>query len=195
MTLQVIFYFKNTPFLLHFVFFESIKTSLFLLRLTDECLQALGISDGRIDDSQLIASSVYNNDFTRFGPHRARLNTTIWPPGYRANPSEAFSSWMRVEIGRIVVVTAIATQGYGDKETPEWVTSYTLLYSRGLDYTFFRDANGETQVRASKFNVAINGKISARCTFSYHCFCPFYFGDPSLVFQSPFFSSEECWHR
>lgn len=144
------------------------KTSVLLLCVTDECLQALGISDGRIDDSQLIASSVYNDNFETFGPHRARLNTTSWAPGYRADPSEAFSSWMRVEIERIVVVTAIATQGYGDKETPEWVTSYMLLYSQGLDYTFFRDAAGEPQVRASSFSVNIDGKISTRCSVPFH---------------------------
>lgn len=163
------------------------KTSVFLLCLTDECLQALGISDGRIDDSQLIASSVYDNDFMRFGPHRARLNTTT--PGYRADPSEAFSSWMRVEIERIVVVTAIATQGYGDEETPEWVTSYMLLYSQGLDYTFFRDAVGEPQVRASSFSVNIDGKLSTRRTFSYHCFYAFYFGDLSLKCFNRLFST------
>ena len=184
MTLQVIFFFKKHTVSAKFCVLQNDKNkSVFLLCLTDECLQALGISDGRIDDSQLIASSVYHNDFMRFGPQRARLNTTS---GYRAEPSKAFSSWMRVDIGRIVVVTAIATQGYGDEKTPEWVTSYTLLYSQGLDYTFFRDADGETQVRVSTFNVTIDGKISSRCTFSYH-FYQFYVDDFSLNFQSPFF--------
>jgi len=123
----------------------------FLLCLTDGCLQALGISDGRIKDFQLIALSAYDNDFKRFGPHRARLNMTSWPPGYRADPSQAATSWMRVEIQRIVVVTAIATQGYGDEE--EWLTSYMLLYSQGSEYTFFRDADGKSQVRASTVSI------------------------------------------
>lgn len=126
---------------------------MFLLCLTAECLQALGISDGRIKDFQLIASSAYDNEFKTFGPHRARLNMTSWPPGYRADPSQAATSWMRVEIQRIVVVTAIATQGYGDKKTSEWLTSYMLLYSQGSEYTFFRDADGESQVRASTVSI------------------------------------------
>lgn len=156
MALQVIVYFKNTPLLPNSAFFETIKTSVFLLCLTDECLQALGISDGRIDDSQLTATSFYNNDFMTFGPHRARLNRTSFP-GYRADPTKASFSWMTVEIGRIVVVTAIATQGYGKEEVSEWVTSYILQYSQGSQYTFFRNADGGTQVRASTFNVTMDG--------------------------------------
>ena len=132
--------------------------------MTDECLQALGISDGRIKDSQLIASSVYKDDYKTFGPHRARLNTTSWPPGYRADPSQAATTWMRVNIERIVVVTAIATQGYGDEETPEWLSYYMLLYSQGSDLTFFRNADGEPQVRASTFNITIDSKIFIRYT-------------------------------
>jgi len=163
-----------------------------LLCLTDECLQALGISDGRIDDSQLVASSVYDNDFKTFGPHRARLNTTSWPPGYRADPRQAASTWMRVDIKRIVVVTAIATQGYGDEEIPEWLTYYMLLYSQGSDYPFFRDADGEPQVRTSTFNLTIDNKICTRYTFSCHCFYVLYFCDLPLVFQSHFFSSKGC---
>ena len=88
---------------------------------------------------------------------------TSWPPGYRADPIQAFSSWIRVEIERIVVVTAIATQGYGYKETPEWLTSYMLMYNQGSEYTFFRDANGEVQVRAS--TVSFDSKVCTRCTF------------------------------
>lgn len=129
------------------------KNTCFLLCLTDECLQALGISDGRIKDFQLIASSAYANRFKTFGPHRARLNMTSWPPGYRADPSQAATSWMRIEIHRIVVVTAIATQGYGVEETSEWLTSYMLLYSQGSEYTFFRDADGKSQVRASTVSI------------------------------------------
>ena len=64
---------------------------------------------------------------------------------------------MTVEIGRIVVVTAIATQGYGKEDVPEWVTSYILQYSQGSQYTFFRNADGGIQVRASTFNVTMDG--------------------------------------
>lgn len=149
--------------MLNFSFFAKTKTRV-LLCLPDECLQALGISDGRIKDFQLIASSAYENDFKTFGPHRARLNMTSWPPGYRADPIKAVSSWMRVEIERIVVVTAIATQGYGVEETPEWLTSYMLMYNQGSEYPFFRDTNGKAQVRPSI--VSIDSKVCTSCTLS-----------------------------
>lgn len=138
---------------------------MFLLCLTDECLQALGISDGRIKDSQLTASSVYKERYKTFGPHRARLNATSWAPGYRADPNKTASAWMSVNIERIVVVTAIATQGYGDEKTPEWLTSYMLQYSQGSDYTFFREADGVPQVRTSTFNLTIDSKICTSYTF------------------------------
>ena len=60
---------------------------------------------------------------------------------------------MLVEIQRIVVVTAIATQGYGVEETPEWLISYELQYSQGSGYTYFRDADGKSQVRASTVSI------------------------------------------
>ncbi|KAL9954106.1 hypothetical protein ACROYT_G041601 [Oculina patagonica] len=113
--------------------------------IADGCLQALGISDGTIKDYQLIASSAFDNDFKTYGPHRARLNMTSWAPGYRANPEHAAKAWLKVEIGHIVVITAIATQGYGDESTAEWLTSYMLLYSQGTEYTFFRKTNGDIQ--------------------------------------------------
>jgi len=108
----------------------------------------LGISDGRIKDSQLTSSSPFDNDFETYGPQRARLNMTSWPPGYRSAPDKAASGWFKVEIGHIIVITGIATQGYGDIFVSEWLTIYMLLYSQGDDYSFFRETNGEMQVRS-----------------------------------------------
>lgn len=71
---------------------------------------------------------------------------STWPPGYRADPEKAYESWLDVNIGNTMVVTAIATQGYGDKAVGEWVTDYILLYSQGSEYLEFRDTSGESQV-------------------------------------------------
>lgn len=115
----------------------------------------MGISDGRIKDNQFTAPSAFDNDFTTFGAHRARLNTT----GYRSAPENAGESWLKVDLGHTVVVTAIATQGYGNPEVKEWVTAYILLYSQGSDYVNFKDTNGETQVRgSSKLNRVLFAK-------------------------------------
>lgn len=77
---------------------------------------------------------------------------TSWPPGYRSAPDKAASGWFKVEIGHIIVITGIATQGYGDIFVSEWLTIYMLLYSQGDDYSFFRETNGEIQVRSVLFS-------------------------------------------
>ena len=71
---------------------------------------------------------------------------THWPPGYRSASDKASSGWLKVEIGHMLVITGIATQGYGDVSASEWLTGYTLLYSQGADYSFFREINGNIQV-------------------------------------------------
>lgn len=52
-----------------------------------------------------------------------------------------------------MVITGIATQGYGDVSVNEWLTAYILLYSQGKeDYTFFRERNANNaQVRRVTF--------------------------------------------
>lgn len=69
-----------------------------------------------------------------------------WPPGYRSAPEDAAMGWMKVEIGHTVVITAIATQGYGEETTPEWVSAYIVLYSQGNNYLYFTEINGQIQV-------------------------------------------------
>ena len=125
----------------------------------------MGISDGTITDNQLTAPSAFDDDFKTYGSHRARLNLTSWPPGYRANPEQAATAWLKVEIRRVVVLTAIATQGYGDEIAAEWLTSYMLLYSQGSDYTFFRKINGDIQVRDGKFLTPAIAIVTSFCFF------------------------------
>lgn len=125
----------------------ALETTCFLTILAT-CFEPLGISDGRIKDNQLHSSSAFDNDFNTYGPHRARLNISIWPRGYRSATDQLDNSWLKVDIGRIMVITGIATQGYGDVLVNEWLTAYILLYSQGGDYTYFRERNGnDAQVR------------------------------------------------
>ena len=122
----------------------------FFPKLLANCFEPLGIADGRIKDYQLSASSAFNNDFKTYGPQRARLNLTSWPPGYRSAPNSSESGWFKVELDHIMVITGIATQGYGDTSVDEWLLNYMLLYSQGEDYPFsdFRDTEGNPQVRS-----------------------------------------------
>ena len=113
----------------------------------------MGLENDFIKDKQLSAFSAYNNDPSTFGAHRARLNLNTWPPGYRADKKSLESStgnpWLMVDLGREVVITGIATQGYGDTSVSEWVTSYRLMHAvekLGSVYYSFMDANGDVQV-------------------------------------------------
>ena len=51
-----------------------------------------------------------------------------------------------MELGKKMVVTAIATQGYGDPAVPEWMKQYMVMYSNGGDYSYFQDLEGNLQV-------------------------------------------------
>lgn len=115
------------------------------------------MASGEIQNVQITAQSVYDNDFSTFGTHRARLNLSSWPPGYRADPNKS-NGWIKVELGKKMVITAIATQGYGDPAVPEWMQQYMVMYSNGGDYSYFKDLEGNLQVS----KVYTNGKIDKR---------------------------------
>lgn len=113
---------------------------------TDICSQPLGISDYGIRDDQLEVGTAFNNDFHSFGAHRARLNLTSWPPGYRANfePTGTFQ-WLQVNLDQNRVITGIATQGYGNENVQEWVTSYKVFYQKGKEtFPFLTEADGRS---------------------------------------------------
>ena len=109
------------------------------------------MENGEIRNEQITVPSAYDNDFSTFGAHRGRLNLTSWPPGYRADPSQG-SGWMKVELGKEMVITAIATQGYGDSDSEEWILSYMLMYSNGGDFLYFKDLDGKLQVSFTIMN-------------------------------------------
>lgn len=118
-----------------------------------------GLENGVIKDEQLSASSVYKNDFSTFGAQRARLNLRSWPPGYRANNDMANSHtppWISVELGRKLIVTGIATQGYGEPSVAEWITSYRVMYAADA---YFVDLNGDVLVSGTS-NAKTLGKVN-----------------------------------
>ncbi|XP_078349560.1 polycystin-1-like protein 2 isoform X5 [Oculina patagonica] len=132
--------------LLHFLFFNSVQSHYFR-NYSDQanCRRPLGLASGEIQNVQITAQSVYNNDFSTFGAHRARLNESSWPPGYRGDPNQS-NGWIKVELGKKMVITAIATQGYGDPAVPEWMEQYLVMYSNGGDYSYFQDLEGNLQM-------------------------------------------------
>ena len=77
------------------------------------------------------ASSTYGDLFEIFGAHRARLNLTSWPPGYRANVDALGDfTWIKITLDQDMVITGIATQGYGNTSFSEWVSNYLIFYEK-----------------------------------------------------------------
>ena len=112
------------------------------------CLQPLGMTTGKIPDFAVTASSMFS---VNHAPKYARLYTlhrdghySTWCP--RRN---RVGEWIQVDLGTVVMVTKIATQGR--TEYPGWTTKYTLKYS----------------VNGTKFENYQNDKVRNRCIGSY----------------------------
>lgn len=104
----------------------------------------MGFADGRINDSQITASSVYNDTDFLYGPGRARLNGT---GGYRANPQQKSAS-LSVEFDTAMIITGIATQGYSDNTILEWTESYILAYTfRSNQPKYFQESHSDSKAK------------------------------------------------
>ena len=104
------------------------------------------------------ASSAYDDDFAMFGAHRARLNLTSWPAGYRANKEKIGSfPWLMIILDHDMVITGIATQGLGNASSlNEWVTSYMVFYDKreGDETVYCTMEDGET-LKVSVFAILV----------------------------------------
>ncbi|EDO30171.1 predicted protein, partial [Nematostella vectensis] len=101
----------------------------------------LGIEDGSIPDSSITASSRFGPSYS---PYYGRLNN-------QAVSEKQFGAWaakinqkgeyLQVDLGRVTLVTHVATQGRDD--FPQWVTKYTVNYSlTGEQWQSYEDENG-----------------------------------------------------
>jgi len=91
-----------------------------------KCQSELGIKSGKIPDSAITATTIYNQ-YT--GPERARLDTVksgsfigAWVPR-----TQDIGQWIQVDLGKITKITRLATQGRQD--AAQWVKSYSISYS------------------------------------------------------------------
>ena len=83
-----------------------------------------------IVNSQIYGGSDYNNDHSKYGSQNARLHN---PLGYRADPTVSVpSNMIGIDLEEDMVITAIATQGYGDPRVSEWVTSFNVFYQNSF---------------------------------------------------------------
>jgi hypothetical protein len=104
----------------------------------------VGKNNLNISDSSYNASSYFDN---RYAPYEARLNGPYgWAPRdkYLADPDQ----YLQIDLGTQRVITAVATQGSGDKN--EFVTKYKLNFTSDdiSKWTSSKDTNGK-QVRTT----------------------------------------------
>jgi len=91
-----------------------------------------------IPDSSITASSYYH---VVFPPEDGRLHkeSSINPGMWSPADARRHGEWLQVDLGKVTMVTAIATQGK-PHGSDEWVKSYSLKYSN--NGSFFHDYFG-----------------------------------------------------
>ncbi|XP_031569140.1 uncharacterized protein LOC116303695 [Actinia tenebrosa] len=120
----------------------------------ETCLSAFGMQDKTIPDSSITASSMWDANHS---PSRARLGTVkegAKRGGWSAKTSNV-NQWIQVDLGKVVKVTRIATQGRQDYG--QWVKSYSLQYS--LDGGHFEDYQGGRVLKGNSDRNSIVGHI------------------------------------
>ena len=90
------------------------------------CNRALGLRNGRIRNNKVTASSEVNRYHAawlgRLGRVKAGRYIGAWCPKHRNH-----NQWFKVDFGRLMKITKIATQGRQD--AGHWVTSYYVSSS------------------------------------------------------------------
>ena len=90
----------------------------------------------------MTASSQYG---TGYQPAYGRLNGDRGD-GWCAKEADRNDDWLQVDLGEMIKVCALATQG--DRNGNEWTTAFKLSYSTdGNSWTPYKDANSAQVVR------------------------------------------------
>jgi hypothetical protein len=100
------------------------------------------MESGKILDSAITASSHYDY---RLIPANGRLNTNRGYCAWTTSIVGKESAWIQVDLGDIIRVTGVATQGRCGR-WPQWVTSYTVSYSTDGEIWEFYKESGSTKV-------------------------------------------------
>ena len=102
------------------------------------------MENGKIPASALTASTYYSPSFA---PSRGRLNSqTSWSVSDQPGPQ----SWLQVDLGRIMAVKKVATQGR--RHVNNWVKSYEISSSVGrTDWVLYAE-NGIVKVSFLDFS-------------------------------------------
>ena len=111
-----------------------------------ECKKPLGMETGAIPDSQITASSQWDENHA---PFQGRLNfqwRSFKAGGWSAASNDA-NQWLAIDLGHTgTVVTRIATQGKNHPDPyMQWVATYKLQYSNDLVTVLYYREQGQSE--------------------------------------------------
>ena len=109
----------------------------------DRCTMPLGAEDGRLVPGSFSASSYYNH---YLAPWHGRLNHRwSWSVRHRRH-----GQWLQVSFGSSSTCKGVATQGRQDAN--QWVTRYTLSYSKdGMRFSPYNEGRGTVVMKKSLY--------------------------------------------
>jgi hypothetical protein len=106
-----------------------------------------------IPDSAVTASTVYSGTHHRYLPSEGRLrntrDTSVFERSGCWAPSSSSNCYLQVDLGRVMLVTKVATQGNEWTPANEYVSTYAVAYS--LDNTNWQDYEEENTLKVSFF--------------------------------------------
>ena len=109
------------------------KTIQIKFSVSEEVLYPVGLQNEIIPDSQFSASSSHVGE----PPSHARLNMrNAWCTSFAAN------EWLQFDLGRVLAVQAITTQGRYGRTSNDMVSSYHVSYANSTSekYHFFNES-------------------------------------------------------
>ena len=115
------------------------------------CSTPLGLQNGRIRNSRITASSEYNvyhaARLGRLHLHKRGRYVGAWCAKHKNR-----NQWFKVNFGRLMKITKIATQGRQD--AAQWVTYYRVSSSvDGIHWQMYRFKNNDMVGKCDMFEV------------------------------------------
>ena len=121
--------------------------------LITDCYQPLGMEDGRIEDSQITASSYLGNPGRHHGPKNARLNSvqTATDTGGWVAGVQNTNQWIQVNLRALMRVSGVIIQGRSGFNMR--VLEFKVLFkSFGTIWKYVTDANDTDILSPNKIN-------------------------------------------
>lgn len=104
---------------------------------------SLGVEDGRILNTSISASAIYDQrhaaEFARLNMLPRSSNIGAWCP-LRSNSNQ----WLNIDLGTLTTVTKLATQGRQGAD--HWVKRYSISYSINGEHWTYYSEGGEKKV-------------------------------------------------